>query len=237
MRKIAIFSDIHGNLQALNSILADIEKENVDDIYFLGDMIGFGPCPKECVDTFMKTKIKAVKGNHEVYQVDDNIKNSLLSDKEKKHRDWVRSELNEEELDYIRSLPMYREELLYGHLFTFCHFFLNQNKDYFEGLDILNDDRVYEIANKIETDYLFIGHCHDDFQVHCERFITCGGSSGCTPNQFTFYLIVEIEGNNVKVIRKELSYDRKAFERDLLKKNYPERNSVAETFFGVRING
>lgn len=237
MKRIAVFSDIHGNLQALKCILKDIEKEKIDneDVYYLGDIIGFGPCPKECLDLLIKSKFKAVKGNHEIYQVDNRIKNALLSDNEKSHRDWVRSQLNKEELEYIKNLPMSIEELIYGQLFTFSHFFLNKKSNYFESLTILNDNTAYDVANAIETDYMFIGHCHDDFQIHSERLVTCGGSSGCTVDQSTFYLIVEIEGYNIKIIRKELNYDRKAFERDLLKKDYPERNTLAENFFGIKI--
>ena len=236
MKRLAVFSDIHGNYQALKSIIDDIEKEEIEreDTYFLGDMIGFGPNPKECVDLIMNSKIKAVKGNHEIYQTNDEISRMLLTNDEKDHRLWVRSELNKEELDYIRKLPMSIEEMIFGNLYNFSHFFLNKNKNYFESLKILNDSELFEVANKIETDYMFIGHCHDDFQVHSERLVTCGGSSGCTINESTFYLIVEIDGSNVKIIRKELVYDRKAFEKEISKKDYPGKEKYAFTFFGIK---
>ena len=236
MRRIAVFSDIHGNYQALTSIIKDIEKEKIDDIYYLGDMIGMGPNPKECVDLFMKSRIKAVKGNHEIYQIDEGLSKVLLSSEERAHKAWVRSELSKEHLEYIKSLPMSIEELIYGQLFTFSHFFVNSSNNYFESLKILNDNKVFEVANKIETDYMFIGHCHDDFQIHSERLVTCGGSSGCTVNGLTFYLIVEIEGKNIKIIRKELYYDRKSFEKEIMKKDYPERRKIAENIFGIKIN-
>ena len=63
MKRIAIFSDIHGNLQALESILSDIERNSIDEIIYLGDIIGFGPNPKECLDLIMKSRVKMVKGN------------------------------------------------------------------------------------------------------------------------------------------------------------------------------
>ena len=72
MKKIAIFSDIHGNLQALKSIIEDIDKENFDEVICLGDIVGVGPNPKECLDLIMDSKIKMVKGNHEIYQIDIN---------------------------------------------------------------------------------------------------------------------------------------------------------------------
>ena len=235
MKRLAIFSDIHGNLQALESILADIEKEKIEDIYCLGDIIGFGPNPRECVDLVMKHKVKAVKGNHEIYQTDEEIANVLLSENEIEHRDWVRKELTNEELEYIQSLPMCIEEMYFGKLFNFSHFFLNSNKNYFESLKIINDNTIFEIANKIETDYMFIGHCHDDFQIHSERLVTCGGSSGCTLFDSTFYLILEIEGYNIRITRKELLYDRKAFEKEVARRKYPGREKIAEAFFNLTI--
>ena len=52
--KRALISDIHGNLEALLAVLADIRNQSVDDIYCLGDIIGYGPNPCECLDQVMK---------------------------------------------------------------------------------------------------------------------------------------------------------------------------------------
>ena len=46
---IAILSDIHGNLEALHAVLADIEKQGARAIYCLGDVVGYGPNPRECL--------------------------------------------------------------------------------------------------------------------------------------------------------------------------------------------
>ena len=58
--KQAIISDIHSNLEAFQAVLADMDAQGVDEVYCLGDLIGYGPNPKECVDLAMKpeTKIK-----------------------------------------------------------------------------------------------------------------------------------------------------------------------------------
>ena len=49
----AIISDIHGNLEALKSVLDDISSQNIDEFYCLGDIIGYGPNPCECSDLVM----------------------------------------------------------------------------------------------------------------------------------------------------------------------------------------
>ena len=233
MKKIAIFSDIHGNLQALNSIIEDIDKSTFDEVICLGDIVGIGPNPKECLDIIMDSNIKVVKGNHEIYQTNEEVAGTLLTDNEKEHRNWVHSELNNDQLEYLHKLPMKIEELIEGHLYTFTHFYLNKDKTYFESLTILGNDKVFEISNKIETDFMFIGHSHDPFQIYNSSLITCIGSSGCRKSNTTFYTILEIDSNNVRITRKEVFYDRKALEKEINKKDYPDKDKVAKIFFGI----
>ncbi len=63
--KRAIISDIHGNLEALNVVMEDIEKQNVDEIFCLGDVIGYGANPLECLDIVMQKCKICLIGNHE----------------------------------------------------------------------------------------------------------------------------------------------------------------------------
>ncbi len=60
----AIISDIHGNLEALQAVLADIDQQEVDRIVCLGDIIGYGPNPKECLDVAMEFAW-SILGNHD----------------------------------------------------------------------------------------------------------------------------------------------------------------------------
>ena len=60
----AIISDIHSNLEGLQAVLADIESQGVQEVYCLGDVVGYGPNPRECVDLVMKCKV-VLLGNHD----------------------------------------------------------------------------------------------------------------------------------------------------------------------------
>ncbi|MEO8494140.1 MAG: metallophosphoesterase family protein [Planctomycetota bacterium] len=62
--KRAILSDIHGNLEALEAVLADVASQAIESIYCLGDIIGYGPNPRDCVDRAMKFDV-TVLGNHD----------------------------------------------------------------------------------------------------------------------------------------------------------------------------
>lgn len=66
--KFAIFSDIHGNLPALNAVIEDAEKQNVDSFLFLGDYCISNPYPDECIARIRSLDSKyAVRGNEEKY--------------------------------------------------------------------------------------------------------------------------------------------------------------------------
>jgi hypothetical protein len=61
----AVISDIHSNLEALTTVLADVEKRGVKTIYCLGDVIGYGPNPRECLDLIIQKTKWCVLGNHD----------------------------------------------------------------------------------------------------------------------------------------------------------------------------
>lgn len=61
----AVISDIHSNLEALTAVLADIKKRGIEIIYCLGDVIGYGPNPKECLDLIIEKTRWCVLGNHD----------------------------------------------------------------------------------------------------------------------------------------------------------------------------
>ena len=61
----AIISDIHSNLEALTSVIEDIESRRISDIICLGDIVGYGPDPEPCVDLVMHNCRFAISGNHD----------------------------------------------------------------------------------------------------------------------------------------------------------------------------
>lgn len=61
--KRALISDIHGNLEALAAVLEDIRREGIDEIFCLGDIVGYGPNPAECLDIVMRVSKLTLLGN------------------------------------------------------------------------------------------------------------------------------------------------------------------------------
>jgi predicted phosphodiesterase len=64
--RIAILSDIHGNLEAFKAVLSDMETSQVDEVMCLGDSIGYGPDPVEVLNLLREKNILSVMGNHEM---------------------------------------------------------------------------------------------------------------------------------------------------------------------------
>ena len=61
----ALISDIHGNWEAFQAVLADIEQQDVAQIFCLGDIIGYGPNPQECLDKVIEISHLTILGNHD----------------------------------------------------------------------------------------------------------------------------------------------------------------------------
>ena len=61
----AVISDVHSNLEALTTVLADIESRGIGTIYCLGDVVGYGPNPRECLDLVIEKTKWTVLGNHD----------------------------------------------------------------------------------------------------------------------------------------------------------------------------
>jgi predicted phosphodiesterase len=64
--RVAVISDIHSNLHALEAVLADVDRESVDEVWCLGDVVGYGPRPNECCDLVRDRAQLSLCGNHDL---------------------------------------------------------------------------------------------------------------------------------------------------------------------------
>lgn len=61
----AVISDIHGNIEALQAVLADVDRRGIKELYCLGDVVGYGANPKECLDLIIERATATLCGNHD----------------------------------------------------------------------------------------------------------------------------------------------------------------------------
>jgi diadenosine tetraphosphatase ApaH/serine/threonine PP2A family protein phosphatase len=110
VRRIGIFSDIHGNLQALDAVLRVLENdEKVDRKYCCGDIVGYGGNPNECVDLIRGHDCPTVAGNHD-HAALGLTDTSYFNEIAKTAIHWTGGILTPENVEFLRSLPMKLEE-------------------------------------------------------------------------------------------------------------------------------
>jgi len=106
--RILVISDIHANLDALNAVIND--AINFDGVMCLGDIVGYGPEPNECIEIVKKLpNLKCIKGNHDVAAVGD-IDISLFNQEAKESMLLTQALLTQESITFIRQLPEIIEE-------------------------------------------------------------------------------------------------------------------------------
>jgi predicted phosphodiesterase len=170
--KRALISDIHGNLEALMAVLADIRSSGVDQIYCLGDIIGYGPNPCECLDQVRRHSKVTIMGNHDqaalfepegfnpmaldaIYWTRDQLDSGIGSAADTMAR-W----------DFIGELP----RLVNEGEFLFVHGSPRDPTNEYVFPEHVFDQRKMEILfGKIEQ-YCFMGHTHlpGIFTTDCE---------------------------------------------------------------------
>lgn len=74
MNRIAVISDVHSNLQALTAVLGRIDALGVDGLYCLGDIVGYGACPVECLELVRGRATASVQGNHDALIADPTLR-------------------------------------------------------------------------------------------------------------------------------------------------------------------
>jgi diadenosine tetraphosphatase ApaH/serine/threonine PP2A family protein phosphatase len=101
--RFAVVSDIHSNLHALQAVLADIRAEAPDEIVCLGDVVGYGPHPNECVDAIREHAALSLCGNHDL-AVLGAIDIAEFSGDAGIAARWTRSVLRESQAEWLRGL-------------------------------------------------------------------------------------------------------------------------------------
>ncbi len=159
--KLAIISDIHGNLEALEAVLADIAAQSVQRIVCLGDVIGYGPNPRECLDIAMTFDL-CILGNHDEAAI---FSPDGFSSGAERAIFWTRSQLEQPTAD--PELAKRRFDFLMQRPWVFA----DENRLYVHGTprqplseylfpDDIHNSRKMERLFQLVPQYCFQGHTH-----------------------------------------------------------------------------
>ena len=96
-----VISDVHSNMEALEAVLAEVGSE---EIYCLGDVVGYGASPNEVLELLKRRKAKVVTGNHDLAVVTGET--GQFNARAAMAVQWTRGRLTKENMEYLRSLPL-----------------------------------------------------------------------------------------------------------------------------------
>ena len=156
----AIISDIHANLEAFEAVLADIAEKGIEEVICLGDIIGYGPNPRECIDLVIKTCQFCLLGNHDQGALFDP---EGFNSSAERAIFWTRKMLetgdpkgNERRWEFLGELPRMRREERYLYVHGSAR---NPLNEYVFPEDIYNQRKMERIFGLVEQ-YCFQGHTH-----------------------------------------------------------------------------
>jgi len=156
----ALISDIHGNLEALEVVLDDIKAQGISEIFCLGDIIGYGPNPRECIDRVMESCKVTLLGNHDQGAMFDPDGFNVGAERA---IFWTREQLenpndrnNEKRWEFLGELPRTHR----SDPFLFVHGSpRNPLSEYIFPEDIYNHRKMERLVHLVER-YCFQGHTH-----------------------------------------------------------------------------
>ncbi|MEX2579086.1 MAG: metallophosphoesterase family protein [Verrucomicrobiales bacterium] len=217
--KYAIFGDIHANLEAFEGVLADAEQQECTDYVCVGDVVGYGADPNECLAVVHDMECPIVKGNHDEEAVLDTSLEGL-NPLAKQAMEWTRAQLSPEECDILRNMKLVRQV----RDFTIVHATLDTPGSW---TYVTNKFDAMASFSYQFTQLCFYGHTHtpriyrkgdsveplDEFTVNLEigrkYFINVGSVGQPRDGDWrAAYAVYDVENQEVEIRRVEYDIDK-----------------------------
>lgn len=235
--KIAVISDIHGNMEALEAVMADISKQQCDKIFVLGDYAMAGPEPNSTVEYFMARKdnpmFKLIQGNTDLMIADYSDKlYGKLKEKAPVMAEALKNDaqiLNPVEKYFLKNLPIQLEVVEGGVKFLLVHGSPRRNNE-----DILPDtpiEQVEEMLVNVDADIVLCGHTHlpCGFQTSKKKTVVNAGSVGrpFTPEPKSCYLTIVVNNGECLFEHHFVDYDKERASAKLRKREFEGADKLA----------
>ncbi len=181
IRRMAFISDIHGNIEAFKAVLRDIHEKGIpsQDIYCLGDLVGYGPRPNEVIECIKDQGVQCILGNYDeavgffLPTCGCNIESEADKIKSKNSLEWTVQHTKEGNKAFLREL----EEQITINMEEFSILLTHGSpysiNDYVYENDI---EKQEEIVSELEEDIIIFGHTHFPYSkvIQGKRFINVG---------------------------------------------------------------
>ncbi|MBN2899839.1 MAG: metallophosphoesterase family protein, partial [Clostridia bacterium] len=163
--KIAVISDVHGNLSALNAVLQDIEKQNITNIFFLGDLVMNGPSPWEVFEVIDALSPEVwIKGNTDEW-LENYVENAEPEDEHTKliieRNNYAKGRLSEKQIEKLRNLQQQSTVIINDKKILCVH---GSPSSMDESIGMMNSlDYFGELFDNNTFDLILCGHTHLPF--------------------------------------------------------------------------
>ena len=154
---IAIISDIHGNLEALEAVLEDARREGATGIICLGDVVGYGADPNACLERVTEVARATVLGNHDEAAYDISTAENF-NDVAKTAIQWTKEQLSSDNLEVLRDLG-------YDHVEGEARFVHASPHDPYAWHYILTEQEAWDAFEAFPEKLCFVGHSHVPLRV------------------------------------------------------------------------
>ena len=151
--KYAIISDVHANLEALNSVLEDARSNGIKQFICLGDIVGYNADPEACVDIIRGLGCPVVMGNHDAYTVAEEIP-EIVNGRARQSLEWTRENIRSDQHEWLAHLPLVRQVGPFEIVHASMH-------DPAEWNYVLNSIEAILHFHFQETQLCFYGHTHN----------------------------------------------------------------------------
>lgn len=215
MNRITIFGDIHGNLPALEAVFADIDKQEMNPLYCLGDLVGYGTFPNEVIAAVCQRNIPTLMGNYDqgVGNNSDDCGCAYTSKEAealgKRSIAWTNKNTTDENKQYLRRLVNHIPLQLGGLRVLLVHGSPRKINEYlYEDRPDATMERLLDLA---EADVLVCGHTHKPYHriLPSGRHVINAGSVGKPKdkNPAACYVVLDATGNDLSVEFRRVPYD------------------------------
>lgn len=236
--KIAVISDIHGNMQAFESVLADIKEEKCDKIFCLGDLAMAGPEPDKTIDK-VKELVKSpnfviIQGNTDEYLGQNS---QAMADKIKNANPVMGAAyvadlkgIKPENIEFLKNLPPQKKIEISGVTILLVHGSPRaNNENIFPGMPV---EKVEEMIKGTEAELIFCGHTHQPcgYQTNTKQTVVNVGSVGRPLSEVpkACYAILEISANGeFYVEHRNVSYDKETASKILAARRFDGADKLA----------
>lgn len=217
MPSIAVIADIHSNLYALNAVIADIEKNNLDQTLVAGDLIGRGPMGSAVVSRIRDLGWPCIRGNHEDYIlnfVHQRVPPSWLRNREWSASIWMAAELDRKHVPFLEGLDMTMTSS--GNPPLRLHH--GSPNGYQDGIGPwTSDEKLQGFLDDMDEDVLVCAHTHRAMhKVLGQKQIVNVGSVGIPFNgdwRAQYAIFHQDQSGRWDVEFRQVEYDREAFEK------------------------